>query len=545
MPKIIQYQPNQVGTQVVSKPKMNAAAGNAVFDANISAGRAIAAGATQMRQRIDTTAAEEALVGFEREKNDLFFKPETGYFNQQGKNAYDQMGATNKALQDLRKRYADGLTGDAAAMFGKAADAHITRSQADIQRHGSDGYKVWEISTLDAQVENAIESGSLYWANDERVIESRRSGELAILNSAKLSGISQIALNERIETFRSTFTEAAVEAATLASAEKGAAVLGKYGDYLEPPARAKLESGITKKLEAEDAQFRAERAISTGVRLVETYETREEIRTEVNKIKDPDERKQVMSEAMRQFDLKQRGIAEEQDKVIDAAEEHIYGGQSLASFVATNPDAYNSLTAKQKRSLDKLADGGPAASKSNPILLADLIHQDPKLVAKVNPSMYRDQLSGTEYAKLKKAVFDAGKPQTSSTKAEAQLGRTRNAQTLVAVEALMNSKKKDWSVENTVKANHFFDFLDSLKVAEEARLERPQTSAEFTAMLNGATRDYVQQDYYAGFIDRKRSLDDVVPPESLREYGDYLRSQGIPVTSENLIVLHDQLEAQK
>ena len=96
MPKIAQYQPNQVQTQVVHGPSARSAP-TAAFGVDSSASLGyvakglddLAQASFDMKQRIDTTAAEEALVKFERDKNDTFFNPKTGYFNTQGKNAQD------------------------------------------------------------------------------------------------------------------------------------------------------------------------------------------------------------------------------------------------------------------------------------------------------------------------------------------------------------------------------------------------------------------------------------------------------------------------
>ena len=73
MPKVEQYGLPQVTTQVVNQPRMNAAAGSRVFQSNIQAAKGVAQvglAVSDMVQRIDTTSAEEALVSFEKEKND-------------------------------------------------------------------------------------------------------------------------------------------------------------------------------------------------------------------------------------------------------------------------------------------------------------------------------------------------------------------------------------------------------------------------------------------------------------------------------------------
>ena len=171
MPKVATYGPQQVRTNVTRQPRADASAGNAVFNSNIQVAQGLASvgsAVAQVTQRIDTTSAEEALVAFERDKNNLFFNPEDGYFNTQGKNAFDNAGAANSSLEELKKQYGKSLGTNAKSMFDKSANLHITRSQADIARHSSKGLQAWEVATIRSQVENTIENASLYWNQTDK-----------------------------------------------------------------------------------------------------------------------------------------------------------------------------------------------------------------------------------------------------------------------------------------------------------------------------------------------------------------------------------------
>ena len=86
MPKIAQYGEAEVTTQIATSPRARVPRGESF----IAQGAAdLATGIEAMGVRIDTTEAEEAAVSFEQEKNDLFFNPDSGYFNTRGKNALD------------------------------------------------------------------------------------------------------------------------------------------------------------------------------------------------------------------------------------------------------------------------------------------------------------------------------------------------------------------------------------------------------------------------------------------------------------------------
>jgi len=104
MPTIAKYEPNQVSTQVISQPRAQDAPA-AAFGAPVAQGLTdvVKAGA-EIKQRIDITSAEEALVGFERDKNNVFFQPDNGYFNTNGRAAYDTSAAATKAIDDLKKQ---------------------------------------------------------------------------------------------------------------------------------------------------------------------------------------------------------------------------------------------------------------------------------------------------------------------------------------------------------------------------------------------------------------------------------------------------------
>ena len=87
MPRVANYGGPQVRTTVTQQPLADAGPGDRVFRQNEraiqsagAAGLAITQAAVEHQRRVDTTSAEEALVSFERDKNNLFFNPDNGYF---------------------------------------------------------------------------------------------------------------------------------------------------------------------------------------------------------------------------------------------------------------------------------------------------------------------------------------------------------------------------------------------------------------------------------------------------------------------------------
>ena len=535
MPKVAQYGEPRVQTQIARQPRADASAGNAVFQSNIRAAEGLASVAqagAQMMQRIDTTSAEEALVAFEREKNNLFFNPESGYFNTQGKNAFDNAAATSEALQKLQQQYGEGLNSNARSMFDKSSTVQITRSQADITRHSAKGLKAWEVATINSQVENTVENASLYWNQPDQLAVQNAVGRQAVLDSAELEGIGPEATAERLQTYDSSFNKAAIATATSSSSAEGQALFDKYGDRLEGPDKIKLEKAIADKAKAEKIQANSQQAIMTGARLADQYDSREDIRNEVNTIEDPELRSKTMTEAMRQFNLKRQAESEAQAESFDAAESHIYDGGSVETFQAEDPEGWERLSAKQKKSLetDKII-------VTDWVLYSDLMTLPKEELAKVNPADHISQLAPAERNKLISAVKSARGTGTASEKIDHQVGRTRSAQTTAAVEQILGKKDK-WSDKKRKQADAFYDLLDSEVKYREQQKDGQLTSQEFTDVLSDLTREVTieRSAFGVGFLypDAEQSVTDI-PPQNMRVLSEFLRSNGIPVTADNLL----------
>jgi len=534
MPKVAQYEGNQVLTDVVRQPRADASAGVAAFQSNIRATQGLASlgkAAAGIKQRIDTTSAEEALVQFERDKNNLFFDPEKGYFNTQGKNAFDSGNAANEALTGLKKQYGETLNQNSKVMFDKSADVHITRGQQDIARHSAKGLKAWEVATLRAQVENTMENASLYWNQPDQLAVQNAVGRQAVIDAADAEGIGAEAKNERLQTFDSSFAKAAISSATNSSAAEGSAMMEKHGDRLEGPDKVKLEKEIDAKAKAEKIQSDSQQAIIAGAALVDTFDSREELREEVNKIEDPELRKKTMTETMRQFDLKKKGETEDQTEAFERAESHIIEGGSAETYQAQDPEGWERLSAKQQRSIDS---GKAIVTDWNKY--SELMTLPKKELSKVNPAEHFHQLAPAERTKLISAVKSAKGTGSSKDKIEHQVGRTRGAQTTAAVEQILGRKVK-WNDDKRKKANAFYDLLDGEVRHRESQKGDPLTSEEFTNVLSDLTREvtiqrsFIGVDIFAPDIELKVTD---IPPENLRVLSKFLRDNNIPVTADNL-----------
>jgi len=527
MPKIAQYESDQVTTQVVKQPLVQAAPRGA-FDQPVVKGvlDIVQAGAA-IKQRIDTTSAEEALIKFERDKNDLFFNPDDGYFNTQGRDAYDNSSAATQALDDLKKQYGESLGQNAKSMFDKSADQHITRSQLDVARHASKGLKAWEFATIESEVENTIENSSLYWADKKVLNTQMQKGELAIYDLARLKPLGFERLKEDLETYRSSFAKAAIEAAIQSSAADGKDLLETHGKLLEGPDKIKMEGLIEKKAKVEKTQADAQMATMTATRLVDQYDDRKDVVEEVNKIKDDELRKKTMTESMSQYSRKKQAESEFRAGSYEAGEDHLIEGGSAESFKATTKgsEQWESLNETQKR---KLESGVVAVTDWN--VFSDLMLLPKKELAKVDPTKVFDKLAKTERSRIISAVKSANGTGSSKDSIDHQTGRTRTSQTTAAVEQIFGKKSK-WSKEKREQANGFYALLDEEETSRKNQLKRELTSEEYTDMLSGFTRKAVQE---GRIWDTTLDLTDI-PADDVPVLSKFLRDNNVPVTTDNLI----------
>ena len=535
MPKVAQYGNQRVQTQVTSQPRASASAGNAQFDANrqvIAGAASIGQAGAEMVQRFDTTSAEEALVQFERSKNDLFFNPEKGYFNTQGKNAFDASKSTSASLVDLKKKYGENLNPNARTMFEKSADVHILRGEQDIMRHSAAGMKAWEVATINAQVENTVENAALYWNQPEQLAVQNALGRQAVIDASNTEGVGAEATNERLQTYDSTFAKNVITTATAKNSSSGKEMFEKYGDKIEGAERFKIEAAITAKAKAEKVQHDSQRAVLQGASIADQYDSLEDIRNHVNSIKDPELRSKTLSEAVRQYKIKKSAESESRKESFERAEEVIYNGGSAETFKAEDPEAWERLTVKQKRTIEE---GKPV--NTDWVLYSDLATLPKAELAKVDPTDYLDRLAKAERLKLISAVKTAKGTGSSKDKIDHQMGRTRAAQTTAAIEQVLGKKTK-WNDDKRAQADSFYDLLDSEVQYREQQKGSGLSSQEYTDTLSDLTRKVTieKSAFGVGFLypDEEQSITDV-KPEYVRDLSQYLRDKGIPVTSENLL----------
>jgi len=316
----------------------------------------LASGLQQRQTNIDNASAEEAAVAFEREKNDIFFNPESGYLNTSGRDAFEGAGGVKTSLDELKKKHSQGLSPAALQSFGRIADNQITRSIVDIDRHSSKNLKAWELSTINASVENTLENASLYWNDAERLGVQRELGRQSILDAAQLSGDSVEATNEKLQNFESSFSVNAVSNAIDHGSQSGKEALNQFEDRLEPNDLRKLQNQLKKREEAEQVQRDANFSIQFSRRLIDQVgdqpNAKQLINQALREINDPKVFKATRAEVDRQLNDLREAQEDEKSQLFESAADFIQQGASIEDWKLANNDGWNKLTAKQKQTLE-------------------------------------------------------------------------------------------------------------------------------------------------------------------------------------------------
>lgn len=534
MPKIEQYGAPKVETQVTpgARARNYQIAGVGDFAAGVNE---LGKGIQTMQEAADKAAAEEALVAFEREKNNLFFNPENGYFNTQGRNAMEGAEPMTKSLNELRDRYAKELKSPRAqSAFSRAADAHITRGTADIMRHAQTGAMAWEKATIESRVENTIENASLYYNDPEQIKVQNAVGRQSVIDAAKLEGIDGEALNERLQTYNSTFASSVIGAATAKSSDEGKAMLDEYGSWLEGPDRLKVEAAIEKREKIEKTERENTFAVTQADTLIQQYgedpDARAKINDAVNEIEDPELRRATSKEATRQLDIKMKAQGEQRVAIQEEVEDFILKGGTATQYAAANPDKWEAMSAQQRRAM---LSGEPVVTDYN--TLNELLLLPPEKLAQVDPSQYSHVMSPSDRNRLTNAVGAA-----RNRSPESQIGRTQAQQVKATVEQIYGTTPKGgYKGSKADQVNAFYAVVDAERVRREEEKGSTLTSTEYTTMLNEMTRDVVQKDKYLGFIDDRMELKDI-PADELQQLSDYLHKNNVPVTGDNLIKAYIQ-----
>lgn len=543
MARITRREGPEARTAVIKGPRAQArdvvSSGLGVVQKGLSLAKTLTGVIGENIDQANTTEAEDAVNKFEREKNELFFKPESGYFNTQGRSAYDMSEDANTSLQTLARTHADAMTNPAAReKFMKVANRHVTNGQSDIARHASKGLNAWEIVTVKAQTENAIENGALLRLKVNPTKEDitklnvqRELGRQSIHERAKLETID---VKEELETFDSAFASATISASILDNSDAGKTAIDKYGDMLEGDLKQKFENKLQKKIDEESTQKTSQQGVMAATRLVSVHDgNRSAVLEDISKIEDPETQSKARKEAMYQINQLETAKVEERNDIVEQVESFVAESGSAEAYKAAYPEQWQKLSSKQQKQLEK---GEPIINDWN--VWHDVMSMSDAEIRNMKPEEVERNASKLDRFHRDKLYTMWRK--TKSNKAvrpESQVGRTRAAQSKSAIEQLMNKKSAKWSTQDKAKSDKFYALVDSEARHREEVTGKPLSSEEFTGMLNDLTRRVTIEKKF--WPDPELGIGDI-PEEDLGALTNHLRENRIPITSENLIRAYEQ-----
>lgn len=540
----VQYQPDQVRTEVQ---------GTVTARQVDNGGTAIAQGLSdvakmgmEMQKQADFSATQEASNNFERAKNDLFFNPENGYFNTQGREAYDQGKGVSEQLDKLRQEYGGNLSPRARMEFERVANQQITRSNAEIMQHSSKGLKSWDLKNLQVEVENQLEQGALEWNNMKMVNDARDRGVQAIYETGQLMGKGAKEINEDAQNFRTALAMNVIQSATQASAKDGEVAMEQWGKMLEGPDKTKMLEMVEKRGRVENARDKANQAVTTSNSLVEKYgdlqNAREAMIAEINEIEDPELQKAVKAEATYQLNQKFQADGERRANTVTKAEQFIFTeGNSWQQFEAQFTDEWEDLTVPMRSALMK---GTPISTDF--VKFGELSLQSDRELAATNPADYRHILGNTEYKQLV-AMVKTARGDLTESQFTMQAARTNAATSTAGVETILGKKKTNWNKDDTLKANAIYELITSNVGVLQEQKGGKLTPTEYTNAVNDIALTYfTQPDSFLGFElePDKITLDDI-PDSYIRFATNQARKQGKAVTTEMIVAAYKAQQAKE
>jgi len=409
MPEISQYGGPKVGIQVAEGPHASTLPKEAFEKPNLMPAFEAA---RQIKQRADQAQAEDTMLSFEKQKNQILYDPQSGYFSSQGKAAYDGAHKTNQALNKLVQDHADQI-GDPTARqaFVKTATMHVIDAERGIMQHSLNGLKAWETSTTKAQTESALQNAPLYRNDPEHLGVQFELGKQAVIDAAHHEGMTDgDVIAQRVKDYTSTFYSATISAAIHDGSENGIQSLNKYGDNITEPDRIKLKNELEKKQKEEETSFISSTSIAVGRSIADQYYDQglDKAFAEIdNKYPDPKMNKEIRKEVASNFRMRDYEKQRDQTNAADAAEQFLQASKpgdvrTVNDFKTQYPDQWNKIPPSVQNQLE-----AGKFTVTNPDTLLKIQSMSMPELADLNTAQVADQLSAPDRKAVQKLVDDA------------------------------------------------------------------------------------------------------------------------------------------
>lgn len=552
MPTVPRVTGPTVQRQIVQQPKASEAPAGAFGLAGLGkAVESVTNSFVAAQQAVDESVAEDALIRFERDKNDLLFNPETGYLNSVGKNAMDGAKTTQDQLQKIQQQYiAEFKSENARRAFSRTSGVHMNRTGQTIMQHASKGARVFDLANQAAAQENAIEGGALYWADDESRMIHRAQGEEAVLREAELQGLP---VAEKLQTFRSSFELTSIGAAVEAGdVDRAKALLAsaENSKRLEGPDLIKANKLIQNETDKQVVRSHVERIHS------DTTMTRQEKLNAARDIDDVDHAKEVERQVGLRITADEKAFKVQQGETFQNHWKTINAG--TINPKTGRPYSVNELLSVEDRDLLDVAHIKALDAAEEARVKGTTIPRDPSTVQDFKMMPVNEMLSINVDADPRYA----GKAGADRAAMKEFQAKTRNGQgaddkqVATAVEAqllkLSGGRFTTTGSKTTAQQNKAFksayielvnDEIERLKESKPSGY-RP-SAAEVDAIIQRTSGEVVYEDYYV-IADKDISLVDI--PKKNRSHitsiGRSIRARGGIVTTEAIVNAYNQLVEQ-
>lgn len=351
MPKVESYGPRKVDDAIPSQVRASAPALQDTTQAFRSGVSNLIKGFEVNQERKDTTAASDALISFEREKNDLFFNQDNGYYSTQGKVAYDGLGDTELKYQKLYDKHYNELSSGAKDKAKGAFNTHYTNDQTKMVQHSSNGFSVYEDDMSQGLVENSVKLSGFNYQDRKVTDEQMRSGITTVTQMANKAGVgSEKKVQEYIMANVTGMVGAALEHDDIDGAND---VLDSYGDMLGVEGGGQgLRNKIKAKVEQLKAKSDAVANVTTARGIYASTGGNLSLANEALANVPADQVKGVRSEFNQMVGQESAAKNERNEQTM----QHYYAKDKESSremWKIENEAAYKELSVSQKQAIDK------------------------------------------------------------------------------------------------------------------------------------------------------------------------------------------------
>ena len=157
-----------------------------------------------VRSKENETRAKDADNSLADATRKALYDPDTGFMFQEGKNAVDGFKGFQSRVEELRKEYGKGLTGEAAQMYNQAANSRVDGAIQTGMIHTGSAKKEWFKNASESRINTFQQDAIAAYGNPDEVNKNLRAGVIELRNRAADEGWDNDTLKNKALDFVST-----------------------------------------------------------------------------------------------------------------------------------------------------------------------------------------------------------------------------------------------------------------------------------------------------------------------------------------------------